>query len=57
MRKSQFSESQRQTIVAKLDAGHSLESICREHQISPATFYSKGIPLGQMEARAERPAR
>ncbi len=26
-------------ILAKHDAGHSVEDICREHQISPATFY------------------
>jgi putative transposase len=39
MRKSKFSESQRIAILAKSDAGQSIESICREHQISPATFY------------------
>ncbi len=39
MRKSNFSESQRMAILAKQDAGQSVEDICREHQISPATFY------------------
>lgn len=39
MKKSQFSESQRLAIVAKQDAGQSVEEICRDHQISPATFY------------------
>ncbi len=39
MRKSSFSESQRMAILAKQDAGQSVEDICREHQISPATFY------------------
>jgi len=39
MRKSNFSEKQRLAILAKSDAGQSIEDICREHQISPATFY------------------
>ena len=39
MRKSKFTESQRMAILAKADAGQSVEAICREHQISPATFY------------------
>ncbi len=39
MRKSKFSESQRMAILAKADVGQSVEAICREHQISPATFY------------------
>jgi len=39
MRKSKFTESQRLAILAKHDAGVSVEDICREHQISPATFY------------------
>ncbi len=39
MRKSKFSESQRMAILAKHDAGQSVDDICREHQISPATFY------------------
>jgi len=40
MRKSKFSESERLSILAKRDAGQKLEDICREHQISPATFYT-----------------
>lgn len=39
MRKSNFSESQRMSILAKHDGGQSVADICREHQISPATFY------------------
>jgi Transposase. len=39
MRYSKFNETQRLAILAKQDAGQSVESICREHQISPATFY------------------
>lgn len=40
MRSSNFSESQRLAIIAKQDAGQKVEDICREHQISPATFYT-----------------
>ena len=40
MRKSDFTESQRLAILAEQDAGGSVESICRKHQISPATFYN-----------------
>lgn len=39
MKQSKFTETQRMAILAKQDAGQSVESICREHQISPATFY------------------
>lgn len=39
MRKSKFTDSQQMAILAKADAGQSVEDICREHQISPATFY------------------
>ncbi|MFK8102672.1 MAG: transposase [Saprospiraceae bacterium] len=39
MRKSKFTDSQRLAILAKHDAGQSVDDICREHQISPATFY------------------
>lgn len=51
MRKSNFSESQRMAILAKQDAGQSVEDICREHQISPATFYKwkKEIAIEQDE--------
>lgn len=51
MRKSKFSESQRMAILAKEDAGQSVEAICREHQISPATFYKwkKDLAIEQNE--------
>lgn len=39
MRKSKFSTSQRLEILAKHDAGMSVADVCREYQISPATFY------------------
>lgn len=40
MKTSNFSEKERMAIVAKRDAGQSVEEICRLHQISPATFYN-----------------
>ena len=51
MRKSKFSESQRMNILAKADAGQNVEAICREHQISPATFYKwkKDLAIEQNE--------
>lgn len=51
MRKSKFSESQRMAILAKADAGQNVEVICREHQISPATFYKwkKDLAIEQNE--------
>lgn len=39
MRKSTFTISERLAIVGKQTTGKSVEDICREHQISPATFY------------------
>ena len=40
MRKSRFNESQRQAILdSYLKGGKTVEALCEEHQISPATFY------------------
>ncbi|GJM35181.1 MAG: low calcium response locus protein S [Saprospiraceae bacterium] len=49
MRKSDFTEGQRLAILAKQDSGQSVDSICREHQISPATFYKwkKDVAINQ----------
>ena len=51
MRQSKFTESQKLAILAKQDAGQSVEDICREHQISPATFYKwkKEVAIEQDE--------
>ena len=51
MRKSDFNESDRIAILAEQDAGQSVESICRKHQISPATFYKwkKDLAIEQDE--------
>lgn len=39
MRKSNFNESQRLAIIAEQDAGKKVDEICRQYQISAATFY------------------
>jgi putative transposase len=39
MRKSAFTASDRLSIVGEQSSGKSVEQICRDHQISPATFY------------------
>lgn len=40
MRKSRFNESQRQSILdSYLQGKKTVEALCAEHQISPATFY------------------
>ena len=39
MKKSRFSEQERLAIIAKQESGQSVDDICREHQISAATFY------------------
>jgi putative transposase len=39
MKTSKFSESQRLAIISKQGSGMTIEEICREHQISPATFH------------------
>ena len=40
MSKSKFTDSQRIAILAKQDAGQKVADICREHQFSPAAFYT-----------------
>ena len=39
MRKSNFTASERSSIVGEQSSGKSVEQICRDHQISPAIFY------------------
>ena len=40
MRKSRFNESQREAIVSSyLKGAKTVDALCEEHQISPATFY------------------
>lgn len=40
MKKNRFSESQRRSLVNSYEKGTAtVEELCKEHQISPATFY------------------
>jgi putative transposase len=39
MRKSNFTLAQRTAVIQEQVNGKSVEQICRDHQISPATFY------------------
>ena len=54
MKKSNFSESQRKAIVEKRTQGQSVEEICREHQISAATFYKWQRDLNEMANEDKR---
>lgn len=40
MAKSKFTKTKREAIVAEQAGGRSVEEICRDHQISTATFYN-----------------
>ena len=39
MKKSRFTQQERLAVLAKQESGVSVEDVCREYQISPATFY------------------
>lgn len=55
MKKSRFTPSQRLAILAKYESGQTVDAICREYQISPATFYKwkKEIADDQDEEKRE----
>ena len=50
MKKSRFSEHQIITILKSVDAGRTAKDVCREHDISSATFYAWKSKFGGMEA-------
>ena len=50
MRKSKFSETQIITILKAVEAGKTVRDVCREHEISDATYYKWKIKYGGMEA-------
>jgi putative transposase len=50
MRKSKFSETQIITILKAVEAGKTVRDICREHEISDATYYKWKTKYGGMEA-------
>jgi putative transposase len=50
MRKSKFSENQIITILKAVEAGRTVRDVCREHEISEATYYQWKSKYGGMEA-------
>ena len=49
MRKRRFTDEQIISILKKSEAGTPTQDLCREHGISPATFYSWRRRYGGME--------
>jgi len=50
MRKSKFSEHQIIAILKAVEAGRTVRNVCREHEISEATYYQWKSKYGGMEA-------
>ena len=50
MRKSKFSEHQIIAILKAVEAGRTVKDVCREHEISDATYYQWKSKFGGMEA-------
>ena len=50
MKKSRFTESQIVEVLKQVEAGQRVEDVCREHGISPATYYNWKSKYGGMEA-------
>ena len=50
MRKSKFSENQIITILKAVEAGRTVRDVCRENEISEATYYQWKSKYGGMEA-------
>jgi putative transposase len=50
MRKSKFSENQIITILKAVETGRTVRDVCREHEISEATYYQWKSKYGGMEA-------
>ena len=50
MRNSEFSEDEIISILQAAHAGRTVEELCREHQITDATFYQWKAKYGGMEA-------
>ena len=50
MRKTRFTETQIVKALKELEAGRKLEDLCREMEVSKATFYKWKSKYGGMEA-------
>lgn len=51
MKKKNFTESQIVAILKSQNSEKSVESLCREHGIAPATFYNWKNKYGGMESQ------
>jgi putative transposase len=52
MRKSEFSELQIVSILKAVDAGRTIKDVCREHEISEATYYQWKSKYGGMDGHS-----
>jgi putative transposase len=50
MRKSKFSENQIIAILKAVEAGRTVREVCREHEVSEATYYQWKSKYGGMQA-------
>jgi putative transposase len=50
MRKSDFTEEQIISILKAVDTGRTMEDVCREHDISEATYYQWKSKYSGMQA-------
>jgi putative transposase len=50
MRKSKFSEQQIIAILKAVESGRTVRDVCREHEISDATYYQWKSKYGGMQA-------
>ncbi len=50
MRKSKYSENQIIAILKAVEAGRTVRDVCREHEISEATYYQWKSKYGGMQA-------
>ena len=50
MRKTEFSELQIASILKAVDAGRTIKDVCREHEITEATYYRWKSKYGGIEA-------
>lgn len=50
MKKSRFTETQIISILNEADVGRKVQDICREHGISPATYYKWKSKYGGLSA-------